>query len=52
MATKSQDRKNKMKSERALTESTPLYALLKYGLDGGSKNFKSASWITIGRSKN
>jgi hypothetical protein len=31
-----------MKSEKALPESTPLYVLLKYGLDGGSENFKSA----------
>src|SRR3981081_213932 len=31
-----------MKSEKAFSEPTPLYALLKYGLDGGSENFKSA----------
>ena len=42
MVTTSQHRKNKMKSENASSESTPLYALLKYGLDGGSEDFKSA----------
>jgi len=42
MATTSQDRKNKMKSEKAFSESTPIHALLKYGLDGGSENFESA----------
>jgi hypothetical protein len=42
MATTSQDRKNKKKSEKAFSESTPIHALLKYGLDGGSENFESA----------
>jgi hypothetical protein len=42
VGTTSRDRKNKMKSEKAFSESTPIHALLKYGLDGGSQNFESA----------
>jgi hypothetical protein len=51
MATTSQDRKNKMKSEKALPESTPLYALLKYGLDGGPENFDAAVNAYVGWAK-
>jgi hypothetical protein len=42
MGTTSQDRKNNMKSESAFPEPTPIHALLKYGLDGGSENFDAA----------
>ena len=49
--------RTEMQSEKAFSEFTPIHALLKYGLDGGSENFKSAvnayvSWAKTRSVKN